>query len=197
MHERQLVPGQEFDMDYENVYYVDNGGYIDGRNAVRPGVITHREPRVRPPVPLPAAAPVTAMTPVSQPYQYPTYPAPQQSYYAPAVLPQGWAGYPMSPNYVLPHAPPNNLASILGGFGDMGTLANIVAQTFAAFLPLPAAPTPQDGTDNDSISQNTLANSSNMIRYQNALAQFARRDQQILTLGSVLKELFKRPGVAV
>ena len=40
-------------------------------------------------------------------------------------------------------------------------------------------------------------NSSNLIRYQNALAMFARRDQQILTLGSVLKELFKRPSVVM
>jgi hypothetical protein len=91
-------------------------------------------------------------------------------------------------------APPNNLASILGGFGDIGSLANIVAQAFAALLPLPAAPTPADGTGTDGDpATNASVNSSNLIRYQSALAQFARRDQQILTLGSVLKELFRRP----
>lgn len=183
-------------MDYENVVYLDNGGgYIDGRNATRPVVISHgtRGPRPTAIVPAAAAAPSTSMT--AAPYQYP-YPVSQPAYYGPATMPQGWAGYPMNPGYVFPPvAPPSNLASILGGFGDIGSLANIVAQAFAAFLPLPASPTPQDGTDNDSIAQNTLANSSNLIRYQNALAQFARRDQQILTLGSVLKELFKRPGL--
>ena len=181
-------------MDYENVYYMDNGGYIDGRNATRPVVVTHPGTRLPPRLPAapPAAAPVTTMTPA--PYQYP-YPPAAASYYGPTPMPQAWAGYPMNPGYVFPQPPSSNLASILGGFGDIGSLANIVAQAFAAFLPLPSAPTPQDGTDNDSIAQNTLANSSNLIRYQNALAQFARRDQQILTLGSVLKELFKRPGM--
>ena len=180
-------------MDYENVVYMDNGGgYIDGRNATRPVVITHGTRPVRPTSIVPAAAPPPAASISAGPYQYPVS---QPSYY-PATMPQFWAGYPANPGYAYPPvAPPSNLASILGGFGDIGSLANIVAQAFAAFLPLPASPTPQDGTDNDSISTNTLANTSNLIRYQNALAQFARRDQQILTLGSVLKELFKRPGV--
>src|SRR5215468_9089175 len=101
-----------------------------------------------------------------------------------------WGG---APGYVYPPAPgTTNLASILGGFGDLGSLANIAAQILAAFLPLPAAPTPQDNNDSDSAT-NAAVNSSNLIRYQNALAQFAKRDQQILTIGSVLKELFKRP----
>jgi hypothetical protein len=91
-----------------------------------------------------------------------------------------------------PVAAPSNLATILGGFGDIGSLANLVAQVFAALLPLPASPPPQENNDSDSAT-NAAVNSSNLIRYQNALALFARRDQQILTLGSVLKELFKRP----
>lgn len=179
-------------MDYENVYY------IDGRNAVvdhRPGV---RVPP-RPPTIVTSMAPASTYTPAtaattwvppSVPYQYP------QPGYAPASLvPPGWAGYPLNPPYVVPTPlPPNNLASILGGFGDVGSLANILAQVVAAFLPLPAAPTPQDTTDNDNVNVAAAVNSSNLIRYQNALALFARRDQQILTLGSVLKELFKRPG---
>src|SRR5262249_30877097 len=109
----------------------------------------------------------------------------------------GWAGYPVQPGYVMPPmAPPSNLATILGGFGDIGSLANIIAQVLAALLPLPAAPTPQDGNESDSAT-NAAVNSSTLIRYQNALALFARRDQQILTLGSVLKELFKRPGTVI
>jgi|SRR5215510_1057855 len=180
-------------MDYENVYYVEN------RNAT-PVVVDHRTGQ-RVPVRsniVPAAAPAAAAPTTvgwassATPYQYPA-----PSYYGPAVMPNSWTGYPVQPPYIMPPvvSPMSNLASILGGFGDIGTLANIVAQAFAAFLPLPAAPTPQDGTDVESASANAAVNSSNLIRYQNALALFARRDQQILTLGSILKELFKRPGL--
>lgn len=191
-------------MDYENVYYVN-------RNA--PVVVDHRGPGV--PVraqiigsPPPAAGPGT-MTPAwsqgASPYQYPPQGFPAPGVYGQTMYPNttwspssSWAGYPVQPPYIMPPvvAPPSNLATILGGFGDIGTLANIVAQAFAAFLPLPAAPAPQDGTDTDQAT-NAAVNSSNMIRYQNALALFARRDQQILTLGSILKELFKRPGTVI
>jgi hypothetical protein len=161
--------------DYRDVAYMDLE-----RNAARPVVISHgtRGPR---PVGM-ATAPQTVAG--GTPYVYPQYPAAQSAY---------WYGYPTNPNYVVPQ-PQSNLGTILSGFGDLGTLVNIVAQAFAAFLPLPAAPDPHDSTDNDLISTNTLANSVNLIKYQNALAQFARRDQQILTLGSVIKELLKRPG---
>lgn len=165
-------------MEYEDVYYMNT----DGRNATRPVVITHgaRSPR---PTAIAPAPMVASNMPAS--YVYPQapmqssiwYPTPNSSYVVPQVVPQ------------------SNLATILGGFGDLGTLVNIVAQAFAAFLPLPAAPDTHDSNDNDTIAQNTLANSVNLIRYQNALAQFARRDQQILTLGSVVKELLKRPGL--
>jgi len=128
------------------------------------------------------------------PYQYP-----QQTVWYPNTSSwgaSGW-GYPVQPPYVMPPvvAPGSNLATILGGFGDIGSLANIIAQVFAALLPLPAAPTPQDGGSDSDPATSAAVNSSNLIRYQNALALFARRDQQILTLGSVLKELFKRPGM--
>jgi hypothetical protein len=185
-------------MDYQEVYYID-----DGRNARLP----FRDPRLArptvrpalmPAAPPPAAPPVLATTtvPTVGAYQYaqPAFYGPS-GYYGPTAVPQGWAGYPVNPQYVMPPvAAPNNLASILGGFGDIGTLANIAAQVFAAFMPLPEPPTPQDSTDNDTATRNAMVNSSNLIRYQNALALFAKRDQQILTLGSVLKELFKRPG---
>jgi hypothetical protein len=179
-------------MDYENTFYVS----ADGRNAT-PVVVDHRTGNrfpVRPPPSVvttvqPAAAPVS-WAPNAAPYQYP-----QQSVYGPAVMPNSWTGYPLQPPYIMPPVPSSNLASILGGFGDIGSLANIIAQAFAAFLPLPAAPTPQDALSDTDQATNAAVNSSNLIRYQSALALFARRDQQILTLGSVLKELFKRPGV--
>jgi hypothetical protein len=182
-------------MDYEQVYYVT--GDNSGRNAT-PVVIDHRTGARLPtrttnvisaaPAAVPAAA---SWGPSMAPYQYG-----QPGFYGPAVMPNGWTGYPVQPPYIMPPtvAPGSNLATILGGFGDVGSLANIIAQVFAALLPLPAAPAPQDNNDSDSAT-NAAVNSSNLIRYQNALALFARRDQQILTLGSVLKELFKRPGM--
>ena len=172
-------------MDYEQVYYVTGD---NGRNAT-PVVVDHRTGARLPTrtANVIAAAPAGAV-PATVSYGQP-------SFYGPTVMPNSWTGYPVQPPYIMPPvAPSSNLATILGGFGDVGSLANIIAQVFAALLPLPAAPTPQDNNDNDSAT-NAAVNSSNLIRYQNALALFARRDQQILTLGSVLKELFKRPGM--
>jgi hypothetical protein len=108
-------------MDYEQVFYVTD----DGRNASRPVVIDHR---TRVPTrttsvitSAPPAAPVGTLAPATMQYQYP-----QTSYYGPAVAPQNWIGYPTQPVYAVPPtvAPANNLATILGGFGDIGTLAN-------------------------------------------------------------------------
>lgn len=183
-------------MDYEQVYYVT--GDNSGRNAT-PVVIDHRTGARLPTrttnviaAAPPAAVAAPAWAPNTAAYQYP-----QPSFYGPTAMPASWTGYPLQPPYVMPPvAPANNLATILGGFGDVGSLANIIAQVFAALLPLPAAPTPQDQTSGEGDSAaNAAVNSSNLIRYQNALALFARRDQQILTLGSVLKELLKRPGM--
>jgi len=186
-------------MEYENVYYVD------GRNATPATSRDHRiwtNPVSTAPVTTRVVTPATTnvgwTSPVSSaPYQYPP-----PGYYGPTPYPNAtwnpsvnW-GYPVQPPYVMPPvaAPPSNLATILGGFGDVGTLANIVAQAIAAFLPLPSAPNPQDATGSEDAASSAATNSSNLIRYQNALAMFARRDQQILTLGSVLKELFRRPS---
>ena len=180
-------------MDYQDVYYVDE------RNAA-PRVLVHDRVGTRGPVigtRTPPAAPASAaLVPAGVQYQYP-----QQGFYpAPQAATQGWNGYPLYPQYVSPPPPMqmggSNLASIIGGFGDLGGLANIAAQVFAALIPLPSAPTPQDDNDVDA-ARNAQNNSSNLIRYQSALALFARRDQQILTIGSVLKELFKRPGFPV
>jgi hypothetical protein len=185
-------------MGYQDVYYVDD---IRGASPV---VVDHRTGS-RVPVSLPARTTVVtapaATGPFGSPYQYgPGQMAPNWGGGWNTGWHGGWnggAGYPTYPQYAMPPVPPtSNLASILGGFGDIGTLANIIAQAFAAFLPLPTPPTPQDGSDTDQAT-NAALNSSNLIRYQSALAGFARRDQQILTLGSVLRELFKRPGMVM
>jgi hypothetical protein len=180
-------------MDYEEIYYVTD----DGRNARAP-VVIERTRRPRPTSVVssaPPVAPIAAFAPTTMQYRYPAPGA-----YAQAMVPQNWMGYPTQPVYTVPPtvAPPSNLASILGGFGDVGTLANILGQVFAALLPLPAAPEPVDsrGTEG-SPSVDAAINTINLIKYQNALALFAKRDQQILTIGSVLKELFKRPPVVL
>jgi hypothetical protein len=180
-------------MDYEQIYYVTD----DGRNARAPVVIE----RTRAPRPTsvitsaPPPAPLAGFAPTTMQYRYPPPGA-----YAQTVVPQNWMGYPTQPVYSMPPvvAPPSNLASILGGFGDVGTLANILGQVFAALLPLPAAPEPVDsrGTETDP-AVDAAVNTINLIKYQSALALFAKRDQQILTIGSVLKELFKRPPVVL
>jgi hypothetical protein len=186
-------------MDYENVYYVSAPDY--GRNAPLPSR-DHRLVASAPPARVLAPATTVGWTssPTSTPYQYPAPNLYGPTAY-PAAYPAGypaanWTGYPVNPPYITPPVvgPPNNLATILGGFGDIGTLANILAQAVAAFLPLPASPTPQDGTGDGEAPIAAAVNSSNLIRYQNALALYAKRDQQILSLGSILRELFKRPG---
>jgi hypothetical protein len=185
----------------DNTVYVTPESLGWGRNATDHRVWNNptRVPvQLRPVVTTPTAtvatAPVSSMIPQYQ------YPGPGMY---PAAYPQPWAqpmaGFwgPGAPGYVYPPpgmSPSSNLATILGGFGDLGSLASIAAQIFAAFLPLPTAPTPQDSTTDSDPATNAAVNSSNLIRYQNALAGFARRDQQILTVGSVLKELLKRPG---
>jgi hypothetical protein len=180
-------------MDYEQIYYVTD----DGRNARAP-VVIERTTRARPTSVVSAAPPppaLAAFAPTTMQYRYPppgVYPQP--------MVPQNWIGYPTQPVYAAPPvvAPASNLASILGGFGDVGTLANILGQVFAALLPLPTAPEPVDsrGTETDPAVDAAI-NTINLIKYQNALALFAKRDQQILTIGSVLKELFKRPPVVM
>ena len=165
--------------NYEAVSYIDPRLMDMARNAPAPVVIDHRT-GVRLPSRQTTMIHPMATGQISQ----------QPLGYSP------WSGWWPNPGYINPPIPPaNTLTSILGGFSDLGSLANIVAQAFAAFLPLPAAPTTQDSTEGDP-AMNASVNSSNLIKYQSALATFARRDQQILTLGAVIKELFKRPGMA-
>ena len=173
-------------MDYQDVVYIDprNADHRAAVNDHRTGVMTVvRQPRPVTQAIAPAAvAPFNTMAPqyqYQQPYPYSQFPPSS-----------GLLGYPLNPAYAMP--PPSNLSTILGGFGDLGSLANIAAQVLASLLPLPSSPTPQDNSED--AATNASVNSSNLIRYQNALALFARRDQQILTVGSVLKELLKRPG---
>jgi hypothetical protein len=74
------------------------------------------------------------------------------------------------------------LGSGCGVLGRMNTgqVIDMVAQIFAALMPLPGAPvaTSDPGTD-----------VPNLILYQSALAQYAKRDEQVRTLGNLIVKL--------
>jgi hypothetical protein len=132
-----------------------------------------------------------------------------QQFYGPGA--QSFQGMPMTtsrtfygrPQRVLvPHAVPGNrfaggysnpyMAGAAGGLGtglgmsglfggiSTGQLIDLVAQVFAAVMPLPTAPNP---------TSDPTVDGPNMITYQQALAQYEKRDEQIRTLGSVVTKL--------
>ena len=73
----------------------------------------------------------------------------------------------------------------LGGssvFGKMttGQVIDMVAQIFAALMPLPAAPT---------ATADATTDVGNLITYQGSLAQYAKRDEQVRTLGNLITKL--------
>jgi hypothetical protein len=67
-------------------------------------------------------------------------------------------------------------------FGNMnaGQLVDLVSQIFAALMPLPAAPV---------ATADATTDVGNLITYQSALAQYAKRDEQVRTLGSLVTKL--------
>jgi hypothetical protein len=91
--------------------------------------------------------------------------------------------YGQQPQVIYASAPGMGVG--LGGgslFGRMttGNLIDMVAQIFAALMPLPAQPvaTADVGTD-----------VGNLMLYQGSLAQYAKRDEQIRTLGNLVTKM--------
>ena len=76
--------------------------------------------------------------------------------------------------------PPQTAAATLLGKVTAGQLIDLVAQIFAALMPLPAAPVATDSVSTDV---------GNLILYQGALAQYAKRDEQVRTLGNLVTKL--------
>ncbi|MBV8758628.1 MAG: hypothetical protein JO257_15180 [Deltaproteobacteria bacterium] len=79
-----------------------------------------------------------------------------------------------------PPPPPQTAAATLLGKVTAGQLVDLVAQMFAALMPLPAAPVATDSVSTDV---------GNLILYQAALAQYAKRDEQVRTLGNLVTKL--------
>ncbi len=93
------------------------------------------------------------------------------------------ARYPQQPQVIYAHAPGVGVG--LGGssvFGRMttGQMIDMVAQIFAALMPLPAGPV---------ATADTATDVGNLITYQGSLAQYAKRDEQIRTLGNLVTKL--------
>jgi hypothetical protein len=150
-------------MDYDVIYVGD------GRNAVN----DHRtnRPTSSPWRPLPAG-PSGTRTVVVPPGARPTViTGAAQGYYQPQMY---------QPVYQPPFAPASSFASRFGM--TTGELIDTGIQLLAAITPLPAAPTAQGeaGTDVE-----------NLMTYSGALAQHAKRDEQLRTLGNLLVRILK------
>ena len=148
-------------MDYD-VIYVD-----EGRNAV-----TDHRTGGRPATPwrpLPGRAPGSSRTVVVPPGARPTViTGTAQGYYQPAYYQPAYA--PATPSF----------ASRFGM--TTGELIDTGVQLLAAITPLPAAPTAQGEATTDV---------ENLMTYQGALAQHAKRDEQLRTLGNLLVRILK------
>jgi hypothetical protein len=149
--------------EYADIYYVD------ARNAVT----DHRRPAagggvVRPgfPVSTPTRA-VVVPPPGARP---PVYGGQAPIVYQQPAVPVGYptVAYPQSP--------------FAGLFARVttGQLIEMIVQGFAAIQSLPAAPTATD---------NARDNIENLVLYQTALAQHAKRDEQLRTIGSIVSKL--------
>lgn len=73
-------------------------------------------------------------------------------------------------------AQPSPVASLFGKL-TTGQVVEMVASLFAMLQPLPAAPV---------ATRETSIDVSNLIMYQAAIAQHAKRDEQVRTLGSLV-----------
>ncbi len=84
----------------------------------------------------------------------------------------------MSPQIIYAGSP-SVASSVLGRISG-AQIVDLVTQIFAALMPLPAAPVGTTDTSTDV---------QNMITYQTALAQHAKRDEQVRTLGNLILKL--------
>lgn len=95
-------------------------------------------------------------------------------------------GYATAPQVVYPqpvaqvtYAQPGALSSLFQRL-TTGEIVEMVVQAFVAMQPLPAAP-----VATDRVSDNV----ENLITYNSALASYAKRDEQLRTIGSIVAKL--------
>jgi hypothetical protein len=145
--------------DYADIYFVD------GRNA------DHRTGQHSTPGRVTVGAPGHGVRTV---YTHPVQQYGQaQMYGPPGYGPQGWA--PMS----APGWNQGPFGSVLSRIST-GDLIDLIAQVFAALNPLPAQPV---------ATSDATTDVGNMILYQGALASYAKKDEQVRTLGHLVGKL--------
>ena len=150
------------DDDYADIYYVDS------RNAVTRDH-RHNRPGQRPGWPGWIGRPTASV-------QY-VPPAASRPIYQPAAQPQ--VVYQPAPPPVM-YGPPQSTAAMMLGKLTTGQIVEMVAQIFAALQSLPNAPVSTRDVETDL---------GNLILYQGALANHAKRDEQVRTLGSLVAKL--------
>jgi hypothetical protein len=84
------------------------------------------------------------------------------------------------PQVIYAYPPQQPAAAHVFGKLTAGGMIDIVAQVFAALMPLPAKPVATADAPTDV---------GNMLLYQEALAQHAKRDEQVRTLGNIVTKL--------
>lgn len=101
-------------------------------------------------------------------------------------VPHGWSQRFPQPQSQVVYAQAPGLGIGLGGGGSLfgrvttGQLIDMIAQIFAALMPLPAAPI---------ATTDSATDVGNLIIYQSSLAQYAKRDEQVRTLGNLVTKL--------
>jgi hypothetical protein len=153
---------------YANIYWLDerNAGRdhrTQGGGGGSPAPWRPGTPAVPPPA---AAVPPPAQSYYPQPY--PAQPYPAQPYYPAQPF------YPGRPAWYPP-------ATFFGGL-TLGQIIEMVAQALAALQSLPGSPVATGEVTKDV---------GNLVLYQSAIAQHAKRDEQLRTLGSLIGKLVK------
>jgi hypothetical protein len=155
--------------DYADIYYVDP------RNAV---VRDHRPGGARGPLPwMPGRRPL----PPSQTVYVPPVARhqPQPAYNQQPVFSQQPQVIYTAPPPMYPAGYPTTAATLFGKL-TTGQIVEMVSQIFAALQSLPNAPV---------ATREVSTDVSNLILYQGALAQHAKRDEQVRTLGGLVAKL--------
>ena len=156
--------------DYADIYFVDGrNATVDHRTGshVAPGRVTVGGPG-------PGHGSRIVVSQPAQPYGQ-----------APMYGPPGYYG-PQGPGYWGPNGMAGQPPWAQGAFGSVlsrittGDLIDLIAQVFAALNPLPAAPV----TTNDAGTD-----VQNLITYQSSLASYAKKDEQVRTLGHLVGKL--------